>query len=44
MEQHEQRLQSLDLKIISIGRWVKAGVIALVVMVGAVIVLLVRGH
>jgi chromosome segregation ATPase len=44
MEQQEHRLESLSLKVTSIGQWVKAGVIVLVVMVGAVIVLLVRGH
>jgi len=44
MEQHEHRMESLELQVTAIGRWVKAGVAVLVVMVGAAIVILVRGH
>ena len=43
-EQHEHRMESLELQVTAIGRWVKAGVAVLVVMVGAAIVILVRGH
>ncbi len=43
-EQHEHRMESLELQVTAIGRWVKAGVTVLVVMVGAAIVILVRGH
>ena len=44
LEQHEHRMESLELRVTAIGRWVKAGVAVLVVMVGAAIVILVRGH
>jgi len=44
MEQHEHRMESLELQVTAIGRWVKGGVAVLVVMVGAAIVILVRGH
>ncbi len=43
-EQHEHRMESLVLQVTAIGWWVKAGVTVLVVMVGAVIVILARGH
>jgi len=43
-EQHEHRMESLELQVTAIGWWVKAGVTAIVVMVGAAIVILVRGH
>src|SRR5712664_809041 len=44
LEQHEHRMESLELRVTAIGRWVKAGVAVLVVMVGAAIVILVRGR
>src|SRR6266849_4964394 len=44
VEQHEHRMESLELQVTAIGRWVKAGVAVLVVMIGAAIVILVRGH
>ena len=44
LEQHEHRMERLELRVTTIGRWVKAGVAVLVVMVGAAIVILVRGR
>ena len=44
VEQHEHRLESLDLKVTAIGRWVKAGVSLIVVLLAAVIWLIVRGR
>ena len=44
LEQHEHRMESLELRVTAIGRWVKAGMAVLVVMVGAAIVILVRGR
>jgi hypothetical protein len=44
VEQHEHHLESLDLKVTAIGRWVKAGVSLIVVLLAAVIWLIVRGR
>lgn len=42
MEQHLHRLEAVESQMTSLGRWVKAGVSLLVVLVAVVIVLLVR--
>jgi chromosome segregation ATPase len=44
VEQHDHRLESMELKMDSLARWVKAGVSLLVVLVGIVIGLLARAH
>jgi hypothetical protein len=40
--QHDQRMETLELRVTSLGLWVKAGVSLLVVLVAVVIVLLVQ--
>jgi hypothetical protein len=42
IEQHEHRMESLELQVVSLGWWVKAGVSVLVALMAAVLVLLVH--
>ena len=44
VEQKEHRVEALEEKVAVIGVWVKAGVSVVVVMLGVVIWLVVRGH
>jgi chromosome segregation ATPase len=44
VEQHDHRLESLNVKTRAIGRWVKAVFFVLVIMMGAVLVILERGR
>jgi chromosome segregation ATPase len=42
IEQHEHRMESLELQVTSLGWWVKAGVSVLVALMAAVLVVLVH--
>jgi chromosome segregation ATPase len=42
IEQHEHRMESLELQVVSLGWWVKAGVSVLVALMAAVLVLLIH--
>jgi hypothetical protein len=42
VEQHDHRLEAMELRVASLGLWIKAGLSLLVVLVAVVIVLLVR--
>ena len=42
--EQEERVEALERRVASIGVWVKAGIAVVVVMLGVVIYLLVRGH
>jgi septal ring factor EnvC (AmiA/AmiB activator) len=44
IEQDQHRLSALEANLISLGRWVKAGVSLLVVLLAVIIVLLLRGR
>ena len=44
IEQHDHRMEALELRVASLGLWLKAGVSLLVILVAVVIVLLVRAR
>jgi hypothetical protein len=44
IEQQGHRLENLELQVIALGRWVKAGVAVIVVLLGVVIYLEARAH
>lgn len=44
IEQHDHRMESLELRVTSLGLWLKAGVSLLVILVAVVIVLLLRAR
>jgi hypothetical protein len=44
MEQQGHRLENLELQVVALGRWVKAGAVVVVVLLGVVIYLVARAH
>lgn len=44
IEQHDHRMEALELRVTSLGLWLKTGVSLLVILVAVVIVLLVRAR
>jgi hypothetical protein len=44
MEQQGHRLESLELQVVGLARWVKAGAVVVIVLLGVVIFLVARGH
>ncbi|HMH12353.1 MAG TPA: hypothetical protein VK578_04530 [Edaphobacter sp.] len=44
MEQQGHRLESLELQVVGLARWVKAGAVVVIVLLGVVIILVARGH
>ncbi|HEY6413641.1 MAG TPA: hypothetical protein VIX42_08135 [Edaphobacter sp.] len=44
IEQQGHRMESLELQVISLGRWVKLGAVVVVVLLGVVIYLVARPH
>jgi hypothetical protein len=44
MEQQGHRMESLELQVVSLGRWVKLGTVVVVVLLGVVIYLVGRAH
>ena len=43
-EQQGHRLESLELQVVALGRWVKVGAVLVVVLLGVVIYLVTRAH
>lgn len=44
IEQQGHRLESLELQVVALGRWVKVGAVLVVVLLGVVIYLVTRTH
>ena len=44
IEQQGHRLESLELQVVALGRWVKVGAVLVVVLLGVVIYLVTRAH
>jgi hypothetical protein len=44
IEQQGHRLESLELQVVALGRWVKVGAVLVVVLLGIVIYLVTRAH